>query len=69
MDWFNGKEEDEQKKAEELGFADITERRVEDIGKPKPPEPKADSLCVIEGCQNGKAPGQNFVCVDHIRTN
>jgi hypothetical protein len=69
MDWFKSKEEEDQKKAEELGFADTTERRIHDIGKPKPPEPKSETLCVVEGCQNGKALGQNYVCTDHIRTN
>jgi hypothetical protein len=67
MDWFESKEEKEQHKAEELGLTDKAERRDKDIGKPKPPEPKSELLCVVEGCTNTKEPGQTYVCSAHVR--
>ena len=68
IDFFKSKEEKEQAQAEDLGFVEKVERRLKDIGKPKPPEPKSDLLCVVEGCQNSKEAGQTHVCSEHVRT-
>jgi hypothetical protein len=66
----------EQKKAEDLGLVDKADRRVENIGKPKivtpdvfNPVPKADTLCVVNGCTEPKAPAQTYVCAKHCRSN
>ena len=64
MPVFKSKEEKQQLKAEELGFADKSERRIEDKGKPKD-----DTQCVEDGCRELKAPGQTYVCAKHCRSN
>lgn len=62
--------EEDQHQAEELGFTESTERRIEDHGKPVVAERvKDDTMCVNDGCYEPKAQGQTFVCTKHIRTN
>ncbi len=59
----------QQHAAEKLGLTDTAERRVEDTGKPAVAVVEKDpALCVVQGCNNPKAPGQTFVCTKHIRT-
>jgi hypothetical protein len=44
----------------------VKEKRSE---TPFNPPVKSDSLCVHDGCFEGKAPGQTHVCAKHIRSN
>lgn len=36
---------------------------------PRESREKFEHECVVEGCYNVKAPGQTYVCHEHVRSN
>lgn len=61
---FKGDPKKEQLKAEEMGLTDKVDLRAEARRKS---DEKAEDVCVEEGCQEKKAPGQTHVCSKHVR--